>query len=172
MKGLTGEPLVFCQAVLSRVPETLTTINAGLRTLHFYQLSYSPFDPNLIVAGAQDNGSWEIGDTQGSGTNGPDPLPNTIGEPSTKCRTDAVRSNDGDNGNDNHTTSQNQVWVQINIADGGQNNFDIGDLVLQAECLAVGPVDGGLHAEEPAGHELDRRHASSGRTATRRRPRS
>ena len=77
VKGLTGEPLVFCQAVLSRVPETLTTINAGLRTLHFYELSYSPFDPNLIVAGAQDNGSWEIGDTQGSGTNGPDPLPNT-----------------------------------------------------------------------------------------------
>ena len=40
VKGLSGEPLVFCQPVLSRMPETLTAINPGLRTLHFYQLRY------------------------------------------------------------------------------------------------------------------------------------
>lgn len=127
VKGYTGTRLAFCQVVLKRVPERLSTINPGLRTLHFYELNYSPFDPNLIVAGAQDNGSWEIGDTENSGTNGPNPPPNSLGEPSTNCRTDANRGNDDDDGNDNHNSSQNQTWVQINIADGGHNNFDVGD---------------------------------------------
>ena len=56
--------------MLSRIPERLNALNKGLRTLHFYQLDYSPFDPTTIVGGTQDNGSWERGDTAGSGTNG------------------------------------------------------------------------------------------------------
>ena len=139
-EGLDRRAAGLLQAVLSRVPETLTAINAGLRTLHFYELNYSPFDPNLIVAGAQDNGSWEIGDTQGFGVETANPLPNTVGEPSTKCRTDAGRGNDGDSGNDHNTTSQNQVWVQINIADGGQNNFDIGDPCFRQSAWQSGQL--------------------------------
>jgi hypothetical protein len=139
-KGYTGPQLAFCQRVLSRTPEKLQAINPGLRTLHFYELNYSPFDPNLIVAGAQDNGSWEIGDTQGSGTNGPTPPPNSIGEPSTNCRSDANRGDDGDDGNDNHNSSQKQTWVQINIADGGHNNFDVGDRCFRQSAWQQGQL--------------------------------
>jgi hypothetical protein len=127
VKGYTGTKLAFCELVLARTPDRLTPINAGLRTLHFYDLSNSPFNPNVIVAGAQDNGSWEIGDTQGSGTNGPNLPPNTTGTPPSQCSTDSGRSNDDDDGGDWHDTNQSQVWSQINIADGMHNDFDIGD---------------------------------------------
>lgn len=50
---------VFCQTVLSRVPQTLNAINFGLRTLAFYTLDYDRNNPTRIAAGAQDNGSWE-----------------------------------------------------------------------------------------------------------------
>jgi hypothetical protein len=121
-KGYTGTRLAFCQVVLKRVPERLTPINKGLRTLHFYEIQSSPFNPSLIVGGTQDNGSWERGDTAGSGTNSATPPPDSIGAVPTRCQNDAGngRSDDDDN-------SSNQVWVQINLADGGHNNFDIGD---------------------------------------------
>lgn len=61
-KGYVGAQLTFCQLVLSRVPEKLETLNKGLRTLHFYQISVSPHDPDLIIGGTQDNGSWERAD--------------------------------------------------------------------------------------------------------------
>ena len=83
-KQYTGANLAFCQMVLSRVPERLTAINKGLRTLHFYQLSYNPNAVNEIAGGTQDNGSWE-----------------TLGD--------------------------RNVWINTNIADGGHNNFDVGD---------------------------------------------
>jgi hypothetical protein len=55
--------LSFCQLVLARVPERIDAINKGLRTLHFYQIEYSKFDPDVISGGTQDNGSWEtLGD--------------------------------------------------------------------------------------------------------------
>jgi hypothetical protein len=114
-KGYVGTRLTFCQQELSRVPQLLTAINKGLRTLHFYQLQNSPFNPNEIIGGTQDNGSWERGDIAGSGTNGPTPPPNSVGVPPTDCENDA---------SDN---SGEQVWVQTNIADGGHNNFDIAD---------------------------------------------
>ena len=64
-KGYVGAQLTFCQLVLSRIPEKLETLNKGLRTLHFYQISVSPHDPELVIGGTQDNGSWEreSGDT-------------------------------------------------------------------------------------------------------------
>jgi hypothetical protein len=64
-KGYVGAQLAFCQLVLSRVPERLTTLNKGLRTLHFYEIAVSPHDPDLVIGGTQDNGSWEreSGDT-------------------------------------------------------------------------------------------------------------
>jgi hypothetical protein len=53
--------VLFCQQVLSRVPQTLTAINRGLRTLHFYQAEYDRSNPERIVGGTQDNGSWDNG---------------------------------------------------------------------------------------------------------------
>ena len=64
-KGYVGSQLAFCQLVLSRIPERLETINTGLRTLHFYEIAVSPHDPDIVIGGTQDNGSWErsSGDT-------------------------------------------------------------------------------------------------------------
>jgi hypothetical protein len=58
-KSYTGGNLAFCQMVLARVPERLTAINKGLRTLHFYQVEYDRKDPRRMAGGTQDNGSWE-----------------------------------------------------------------------------------------------------------------
>ena len=58
-KGYTGARLAFCQLVLARVPQRLTAVNRGLRTLHFYQVEYDRNDPNRMTGGTQDNGSWE-----------------------------------------------------------------------------------------------------------------
>jgi len=64
-KGYVGAQLAFCQLVLSRIPERLQPINNGLRTLHFYEIAVSPHDPDIVIGGTQDNGSWErsSGDT-------------------------------------------------------------------------------------------------------------
>jgi hypothetical protein len=51
--------VLFCQTVLSRVPQTLTAINRGLRTLATYTIDYDRNNLDRIVAGTQDNGSWE-----------------------------------------------------------------------------------------------------------------
>jgi len=122
-KGYTGTRLTFCQMMLSRVPERLESMNKGLRTLHFYQLDYSPHDPTTIVGGTQDNGSWERGDTPESGTNGPN-LPSgydpAVVPSAEDCRGKGGSQNNNGNGN-------TQIWVNTNIADGGDNGFDIGD---------------------------------------------
>ena len=64
-KGYTGLRLAFCQLVTSRVPQRLESMNKGLRTLHFYEIAVSPHDPDIVIGGTQDNGSWErtSGDT-------------------------------------------------------------------------------------------------------------
>ena len=82
-KGYVGSQLTFCRLVLSRIPERLQTLNEGLRTLHFYEIAVSPHNPDVVVGGTQDNGSWE--------------------------------------------RSSGDTWVNTNIADGGHNNFDIGN---------------------------------------------
>jgi hypothetical protein len=57
--------VAFCKQVLSRVPQRLTAINRGLRTLHFYELEYDKKNPERIAGGTQDNGSWEtLGDRE------------------------------------------------------------------------------------------------------------
>jgi hypothetical protein len=55
---LAGTRLATCQAVTSRIPERLESINQGLNTLHFYQMTFNPNRPGELAAGAQDNGSW------------------------------------------------------------------------------------------------------------------
>ncbi|MCP9486567.1 MAG: hypothetical protein MSC30_11945 [Gaiellaceae bacterium MAG52_C11] len=134
-KGYTGSALTFCQLVLSRVPEKLTTINEGLRTLHFYQLNVSPHDPDLIVGGTQDNGSWERGDQTGSGTNSAAVPPHTVGVPRENCRNEHGFGGGGDDEDDG-----NQIWVNTNIADGGHNNFDIGDSCFRQSAFQLGQL--------------------------------
>ncbi len=53
-----GRVLAICQAVTSRIPERLQSINKGLNTLHFYQMTFNPNRPGELAGGAQDNGSW------------------------------------------------------------------------------------------------------------------
>ena len=58
-RGLTGASLSRCRQLLSRVPERLIGMNAGLNTLQFISLSVSPFDSALLQGGTQDNGTWQ-----------------------------------------------------------------------------------------------------------------
>ena len=60
--------IAFCNVVLSRVPETLTAINRGLRTLAAYTMDYDRNDPERLAAGTQDNGSWETVDDRNNWT--------------------------------------------------------------------------------------------------------
>lgn len=151
-KGYLATRLAFCQLVLSRVPERLETLNKGLRTLHFYQIDVSPFDDDTIIGGTQDNGSWERGDIQGSGTNsaegprGYDPAR----FPSEKDCLGRGKGDDDDN-DDNGNSGGEQVWVNTNIADGGHNNFDIGDPCFRQTSFQVGQM---MVAYEPK-NQLD-----------------
>jgi hypothetical protein len=55
---LSGASLATCQAVTKRIPERIESINRGLNTLHFYQMTYNPNRPGELAGGTQDNGSW------------------------------------------------------------------------------------------------------------------
>src|SRR5262249_8609047 len=55
---LTGTFLALCQAVTSRIPERLQSLNKGLNTLHFYEMTFNPNRPGELAGGTQDNGSW------------------------------------------------------------------------------------------------------------------
>jgi hypothetical protein len=144
IKGYTGARLAFCQLMLSFVPERLETINQGLRALHFYQINVSPHDPDTIVGGTQDNGSWERGDAPGSGTNdGPVVLtpPDTSQFPTPEqCLARGAGDDDGNDDNGNSGGGGRQVWVNTNIADGGHNNFDIGDPCFRQTSFQVGQM--------------------------------
>jgi hypothetical protein len=50
--------LARCLAVTRRIPERIESINKGLNTLHFYQMTFNPNRPGELAGGAQDNGSW------------------------------------------------------------------------------------------------------------------
>jgi hypothetical protein len=58
-RGITGATLSRCQQLLSRVPSELASMNKGLTTLQFQSLSVSPFNPQLLQGGTQDNGTWQ-----------------------------------------------------------------------------------------------------------------
>ncbi|HEX7311516.1 MAG TPA: hypothetical protein VF232_10070 [Gaiellaceae bacterium] len=58
VRHLTGSNLALCLAVTSRIPELLQSINKGLNTLHFYEVTFNPNRPGELAGGAQDNGSW------------------------------------------------------------------------------------------------------------------
>jgi len=143
-KGYQGTRLAFCQLVLSRVPEQLTSLNKGLRTLHFYQLDYNPFDPDEIIGGTQDNGSWERGDAQDSGHNAEN-LPRDYAVDRFPTAAECLGRNrgnddDGDGGGGNGGSRGEQIWVNTNIADGGHNNYDIGDPCFRQSSFQSGQL--------------------------------
>ena len=52
-----------CHELLSRVPTTWTSLNAGLSTLQFQSLSVNPQDNRQVMGGTQDNGTFQgVGD--------------------------------------------------------------------------------------------------------------
>jgi hypothetical protein len=58
-RGLTGDNLNACQRLLSAVPTTLTSLNAGLNTLQFQSFSINPKNPQgELLGGTQDNGTF------------------------------------------------------------------------------------------------------------------
>jgi hypothetical protein len=58
VKKLTGANLAFCELVTKRVPDQLQSVNTGINTLAFYQVSANPNRPGEYAGGTQDNGSW------------------------------------------------------------------------------------------------------------------
>jgi hypothetical protein len=152
-KGYTGTALTFCQLVLSRVPERLVTMNEGLRTLHFYEIDVNPFDRGSVIGGTQDNGSWERGDTRDSGENAEDlPRGYDINEfPTAQECLRSSRNRDDDDDDGDGRGDGDKVWVNTNIADGGHNNFDIGDPCFRQTAFQVGQM---MVAYEPK-NQLD-----------------
>jgi len=57
-RGLSAADLALCHQWLSRIPEQLQVMNAGLATLQMNSISVSPSSPtDTAIAGTQDNGS-------------------------------------------------------------------------------------------------------------------
>ncbi|PYJ73037.1 MAG: hypothetical protein DME75_02695 [Verrucomicrobia bacterium] len=56
-RGLTGANLTDCTNWLSKVPKSITSMNAGLHTLQFQSLSVNVNTANDIMGGTQDNGT-------------------------------------------------------------------------------------------------------------------
>jgi len=78
-RGLTGADLTDCHMWLSKIPTSMTSLNAGLATLQYQSLSINPANPlGDLLGGTQDNGthafangSWFVsvfGDGGQSGT--------------------------------------------------------------------------------------------------------
>ena len=58
-RGLNATETTTCQRLLSSVPTTLTSLNAGLDTLQFQSLSINPKKPTSeLLGGTQDNGTF------------------------------------------------------------------------------------------------------------------
>jgi hypothetical protein len=67
VRGQTGANLARCNAWLSVVPTHIYSMNAGLQTLQFQSVSVNAQNPNLLIGGTQDNGTW-MNAIQGGGT--------------------------------------------------------------------------------------------------------
>ncbi len=56
---LEPDDLALCQMLLSAVPNSISALNDGLRTIQFQSLSVNPQNPSgQIFGGTQDNGTW------------------------------------------------------------------------------------------------------------------
>ncbi len=57
--SLSGNALVQCQRLLSRIPTTLGDINTRLgNTIQFENVAVDPLRPCNVIGGTQDNGTW------------------------------------------------------------------------------------------------------------------
>ena len=65
-RGLTSGDLSFCQAALASTPKEIVSMNDGLSTLQFQSLSVNPNNPNELLGGTQDNGTWSFTGKQSS----------------------------------------------------------------------------------------------------------
>lgn len=65
-RGLVGADLAFCQAALASTPKEIISMNDGLSTLQFQSLSVNPNNPNELLGGTQDNGTWSFTGKQSS----------------------------------------------------------------------------------------------------------
>lgn len=103
VKQLSGANLDLCKRLTSRIPGQLQSLNRGLTTLAFYQVSANPNRPGEYAGGTQDNGSWMSdpstipGGPNGNGINPP-------GDP--KVKPDGA------------------TWIESFVADGAANSFD------------------------------------------------
>ena len=60
-RGLTGDALTTCQRLLSAVPTKNLSLNSGLVTLQFQNLSINPNNPlGELQGGTQDNGTFQF----------------------------------------------------------------------------------------------------------------
>jgi hypothetical protein len=57
-RHLAPADLADCQRFLSSTPRQIDAINDGLATLQFQDFAINPNDPNDILGGTQDNGTW------------------------------------------------------------------------------------------------------------------
>jgi hypothetical protein len=53
-----GAARARCEASLKAIPQRIESLNKGLNTLHFYQMTFNPNRPGELAGGTQDNGSW------------------------------------------------------------------------------------------------------------------
>ena len=59
-RGLTGDALAYCQSLLWRVPNNLSSLNEGFSTLQYQSLSISSQRPQSnLQGGTQDNGTFQ-----------------------------------------------------------------------------------------------------------------
>jgi hypothetical protein len=56
---LSGNDLLLCQQLLSRVPTHLYSLNKGISTIQFQSVSVDPNNPKHLQGGNQDNGTFE-----------------------------------------------------------------------------------------------------------------
>ncbi len=62
---LSGNDLLLCQQLLSRVPTHLYSLNRGLSTIQFQSVSVAPDDSTHLQGGNQDNGTFETSGSLG-----------------------------------------------------------------------------------------------------------
>jgi hypothetical protein len=60
--ALTGNSLLQCQRLLSRIPSELTHVNRNIgSSLQFVNVAMNPTNPCQMIGGTQDNGTWMNG---------------------------------------------------------------------------------------------------------------
>jgi len=116
-RGLTGGNLAYCQSLLWRVPNNLSSLNEGFSTLQFQSLSVSRQRPqNNLQGGTQDNGTWQY----------------------TGSNVVAYQEMYGDGGQSGFGPADDSLRVNTFTGQANDVNFRNGDPT--AWCVASGPI--------------------------------